>query len=57
MASASGILLPRRLEREDADITVIPLSISSMQLEDTFNLAKDIIVERRKLEADLVKKG
>lgn len=56
-AFSGDILLPRRLEREDVDITVIPLTISSMQLDDTLNLAKDIVVQRRKLEMELEKTG
>lgn len=57
IASTSGILSPRKEEREDADKTLIPLTISAVKLGDTFHSAKDSIAQRRKLEENLVRKG
>ena len=54
--ATSGILLPRRMSSE-AEIPIALPSISDMQIDDTYNLAKDIVVQRRKLEADLARDG
>ncbi|XP_015795696.1 peroxidase isoform X1 [Tetranychus urticae] len=54
---SSGILLPRRLAPEDADASILSPVFSSLQLDDTFHLAKDIVVQRRKLEANLERDG
>lgn len=56
LVSSSEVRLPRRLTPEDDVLIALP-SFSSMQMDDTFHLAKDIVTQRRKLEADLVKEG
>jgi hypothetical protein len=56
IGSIHGILLPKRFSSEEKEHLNLP-KFSLLQLDETFHTAKDIVVQKRKLEDELVEKG
>ena len=60
ISSTNGILLPKRFSSQndihDEETLNLP-KFSNFQLDETFNTAKDIVVQKRKFENELVQKG